>query len=76
MSAYANPILQTRRESSPSRRARRELDARTETFRDVTLRNVGRRAFSLLAVLPTLMARRGAVRVLVIIVLLREAGGL
>jgi len=37
---------------------------------------MGRRIFSLLAILPTLMARRGAVRVLVIIVLLREAGGL
>jgi hypothetical protein len=37
---------------------------------------MGRRIFSLLAILPTLMARRGAVRVLGIVVLLREAGGL
>ena len=60
MSARTIQSFETRREPSPSRRAR--LGSPTV----VTLRSVGRRIFSLLAVLP----------VLVIIVLLREAGGL
>jgi hypothetical protein len=62
MSAHPNLSSHAGREFSPSPRARRALEA----ARPGTLRSVGRRIFSLLAVLP----------ILVIIVLLREAGGL
>jgi len=62
--------------SSPSLRARWSIEARTRAL------NVGRRTYSLLAVLPQQSARAEAARgillviLLVIVVLLREAGGL
>ena len=71
MSAHDHQSPHARGGSSPSLRARRSIEARTRTL------NVGRRTYSLLAVLPQQSARAEAARILlVIVVLLREAGGL
>lgn len=72
MSAHDHQSLHARGGSFPSLRARRSTEARTRTLDAV------RRTLSLLAVLPQKSARTEAARgiLLVIIVLLREAGGL
>ena len=66
MSARDSQRFETSREPSPSRRARLGIGSPCHESLVVTFLSVGRRIFSLLAVLP----------ILVIIVLLREAGGL